>query len=127
LSENVYTLYLYKIEGGKMSKKVIRKVTAAVAEERVTTKLFMNGGSQAVRIPAKWKFESDTVELTFDPETHTIRISSQTREEAKAAFIALVKSLTEEEREEIKNWKLSRDLAVPTVRPEVAEFFKDKE
>ena len=74
---------------------------------------------------SKWKFDSDTVELTFDPENRTIRISNQTREEAKAAFIALVKSLTEEEREEIKNWKLPRDLEVPTVRPEVAEFFGD--
>ena len=108
-----------------MSKKVIQKAPATVSEERVTAKLFMNGGSQAVRIPAKWKFDSDTVELTFDPENRTIRISNQTREEAKAAFIALVKSLTEEEREEIKNWKLPRDLEVPTVRPEVAEFFGD--
>ena len=110
-----------------MSKKVIQKVTPPVTEEKVTTRLFMNGGSQAVRIPAKWKFESEVVELTFNPETRSICISSQTREEAKAAFIALVKSLTEEEREEIKNWELPRDLSVPSVRPEIAEFFKDQE
>lgn len=110
-----------------MNKKVIQKTEAPVVLEKATTKLFMNGGSQAVRIPAKWKFESDVVELTFNPETHTICISSQTREEAKAAFIALVKSLSEEEREEIKNWALPRELSIPSVRPEVAEFFRDQE
>jgi antitoxin VapB len=110
-----------------MSKKVIQKVPETVAEEKVTTRLFMNGGSQAVRIPAKWKFESEVVELTFNPETGKVCISSQTREEAKAAFIALVKSLSEEEREEIKNWKLPKDLSIPSVRPEIAEFFRDQE
>jgi len=110
-----------------MSKKVIQKVPAPVTEEKVTTRLFMNGGSQAVRIPAKWKFESEVVELTFNPETGNVCISSQTREEAKAAFIALVKSLSEEEREEIKNWELPKDLSIPSVRPDIAEFFRDQE
>jgi len=110
-----------------MSKKVIQKAPEPEGEEKVTTKFFMNGGSPAVRIPARWKLESDMVELTFNPKTRTICISSQTREQAKAAFIELVKSLTEEEREEIKNWELPRNLSIPSVRPEVVEFFKDLE
>jgi hypothetical protein len=52
-----------------MNKKVIQKAEAPVVLEKATTKLFMNGGSQAVRIPAKWKFESDVVELTFNPDS----------------------------------------------------------
>ena len=109
-----------------MSKKVIQKTVAPVDEEKVTTKLFMNGGSKSVRIPAKWKFDTDTVELTYNPEARTVTISNQTREEAKAALIDLIRSLSPEEREEIKNWAIPRDVSIPSVRPEVAEFFREE-
>lgn len=37
-------------------------------------KTFMNGGSQAIRIPAIARFEGDEVELTYDTETELVTI-----------------------------------------------------
>ena len=108
-----------------MAKKVIHKVSEDVNEEKVTATLFMNGGSQAVRIPAKWKFDSETVTLTYNAKTRTICISYQDKEEAKAELIALIKSMTDEEREEIKNWAVEREVSVPKVNPDVEAFFRE--
>lgn len=41
---------------------------------KVATKLFRNGGSKAVRLPAQWVGDSETVELTFDEITGRITI-----------------------------------------------------
>lgn len=40
----------------------------------VQTKLFKNGGSKAVRIPASWGFDQDNVTMTFDELTRRILI-----------------------------------------------------
>lgn len=40
----------------------------------VQTKLFKNGGSKAVRIPANWGFDQDNVTMTFDELTRRILI-----------------------------------------------------
>lgn len=107
-----------------MAKKVIHRVTEDVNEEQVTATLFMNGGSQAVRIPAKWKFDSETVTLTYNPEKRSICISYQDKAAAKAELIALIRSMTDEEREEIKSWAVEREVSVPKVNPEVEKFFR---
>ena len=39
-------------------------------------KLFTNGGSQAVRLPAEFRFEGDTVDVRRDPLTGDVVISS---------------------------------------------------
>lgn len=40
-----------------------------------TAKLFMNGRSQAVRLPANFRFECDEVYIHKDPETGDVIIS----------------------------------------------------
>lgn len=38
-------------------------------------KLFKNGGSQAVRLPAEFRFEGDEVYIRHDPETGDVILS----------------------------------------------------
>jgi antitoxin VapB len=42
---------------------------------RQTAKLFMNGRSQAVRLPASFRFDCDTVYIRKDPETGDVILS----------------------------------------------------
>lgn len=42
---------------------------------RQTAKLFMNGRSQAVRLPANYRFDCDEVYIRRDPETGDVVIS----------------------------------------------------
>lgn len=39
----------------------------------VSTKLFKNGGNQAVRIPKRWSFDCDAVTMTRQGDTLVIR------------------------------------------------------
>lgn len=55
-------------------------------------KLFKNGGSQAIRIPAQWRFEEDEVFVRFDEDRKEL-IISQTKPEAMAGFFALLEKL----------------------------------
>jgi len=43
----------------------------------VTTKIFMNGGSQAVRLPAQFRFEVDEVYVRKNPKTGEVILSSK--------------------------------------------------
>lgn len=40
-----------------------------------TAKLFMNGGSQAVRLPAEFRFEADEVYIRRDPRNGNVILS----------------------------------------------------
>lgn len=42
-----------------------------------TAKLFMNGRSQAVRLPARYRFNTDEVYIRRDPDTGDIILSSK--------------------------------------------------
>lgn len=44
-----------------------------------TAKLFNNGGSQAVRLPAEFRFEGDEVYVWRDERTGDVVLSDQTR------------------------------------------------
>lgn len=55
-------------------------------------KTFMNGGSQAIRIPAIARFEGDEVELTYDTETELVTIKDIP---PKSALTKLVESWAE--------------------------------
>lgn len=44
---------------------------------RHTAKLFMNGRSQAVRLPVKFRFDCEEVYIRKDPETNDIIISQK--------------------------------------------------
>ncbi|NBR65483.1 MAG: hypothetical protein EBT65_06060, partial [Actinobacteria bacterium] len=116
----VYTHLL----GGKMIKKVIQKVSDT-AIESVVTRVFMNGGSQAIRIPAAMRVETEQVRISIDVDSGIISIEPLDKEQMKAAFIAQVKSLTKEERDEIKAMEFKRDVSIPKINPDVAAFFRD--
>ncbi|MET0333270.1 MAG: AbrB/MazE/SpoVT family DNA-binding domain-containing protein [Rhizobacter sp.] len=42
-----------------------------------TAKLFTNGGSQAVRLPAEFRFEGDEVYIRRDPRTGSVILSAR--------------------------------------------------
>ena len=42
-----------------------------------TAKLFMNGRSQAVRLPAEFRFEGDEVMIRKDPQRHDVNVSEK--------------------------------------------------
>lgn len=42
-----------------------------------TAKLFMNGRSQAVRLPSEFRFEGDEVNIRKDPDTGEVILSPQ--------------------------------------------------
>ncbi len=42
-----------------------------------TAKLFMNGRSQAVRLPAQYRFDADEVYIRRDPKTGDVILSSK--------------------------------------------------
>lgn len=103
-----------------MSKKVIQELIRN--DEAVSTRLFMNGGSQAVRIPAKWRFDSDYVEVHWDEVSESLVIRALSKDELKAAFIAQVKALTPEEKEQIReDFSFVRDQTPWTPNPKFAE------
>lgn len=52
----------------------------------VTTKLFRNGGSNAVRIPSGWLDPKLEVHMTFNQKTGRISISQDTAGDANSFF-----------------------------------------
>ncbi len=61
-------------------------------ETRVV-KLFKNGASQAVRLPAEFRFEGEAVYATRDAATGDVVLSSRPGKKAWGAFLALVHSV----------------------------------
>jgi antitoxin VapB len=57
-----------------------------------TAKIFSNGGSQAVRLPAEFRFEGDVVYVRRDPGTGDVVLSSQPRSNW-SSFMELRKKL----------------------------------
>ena len=108
-------------------KKVIQPLEETVSSDEVEipTTLFMNGGSQAVRIPARWKFEDVNVTVSYNAELDAVVIRKGTKEAAKAKLIELIKSLSDEDRKEIAKMRVKREVGVPKVKPEVEQFFKE--
>lgn len=48
--------------------------------ENSTAKLFMNGKSQAVRLPAEFRFEGDEVFVRRDPQTNEVILSPKPKD-----------------------------------------------
>lgn len=105
---------------------MIRKALDTVPES-VVGKVFMNGGSQAIRIPASMRVPTEQVRISFDPVSGIIILEPMDRDALKAAFIAQIRSLTKAERDEIKAMEFKRDNALIRINPAVAEFFKGAE
>ena len=112
-----------------MSRKVIKRVSDedTSTSEPVESKIFMNGGSQAVRIPAKWRFDSDEVLITWSDELGALVIRPGDKEAAKAAFIAAIRALTDEEREEVRRtFAIDRDRTPWRPNPELVKVLGSK-
>ncbi|AEG92066.1 antitoxin [Ramlibacter tataouinensis] len=62
-----------------------------MAETR-TAKLFKNGASQAVRLPAEFRFEGDEVYVTRDEATGDVILSDRPGAQAWAGFFELLHS-----------------------------------
>jgi len=91
---------------------------------KVVTKVFMNGGSQAVRIPAEMRFDSDEVVITFDKKTRAVTIRPVSADERKAAFIDSLRNASADERQELNSaFELNKEYSVPEINKRVADFF----
>lgn len=64
--------------------------------ETRTAKLFKNGASQAVRLPADFRFDGDEVFATRDPVTGNVTLSSQPGASAWTRFFELAASVEAE-------------------------------
>lgn len=62
-----------------------------------TAKLFKNGASQAVRLPADFRFDGDEVYVTRDERTGDVILSSQPSSYSWAALFDLLAELDESE------------------------------
>jgi antitoxin VapB len=63
-----------------------------MSEIRVA-KLFMNGASQAVRLPAEFRFEGSEVYVSRDAETGDVVLSTRPGAKAWNNFFALMKTI----------------------------------
>jgi antitoxin VapB len=64
----------------------------AQMQEIHKAKIFKNGGSQAIRIPAQWRFNSDEVFVRFDESLNALVIT-QRHPKPLANFFALAEKL----------------------------------
>jgi len=76
-----------------------------------TAKLFKNGRSQAVRLPAEFRFEGDEVQIRRDPETGDVILSPLNKSFADwlKDHERLLASMTEEERKALDEFLADRD------------------
>lgn len=92
--------------------------------ERKVAKLFQNGGSQAVRLPAEFRFDADEVYVSWDEATGDVILSS--RESSRNVwkeFIAFRDSL-DIPQEDLDAYMAERPMNQPVNRPSV---FADEE
>lgn len=61
--------------------------------ETRTARLFKNGASQAVRLPAEFRFEGDTVFVTRDDGTGDVVLSTRPGASTWQAFFALMETI----------------------------------
>ena len=62
-------------------------------QETHTAKLFQNGGSQAVRLPADFRFEGTEIYATRDDQTGDVVLSTRPGGRAWAEFFALMRTI----------------------------------
>jgi len=70
-----------------------------------TAKLFKNGRSQAVRLPAEFRFEGDEVRIRRDPDTGEVILSPLNRS--------------------LEEWMALRDRLLPQIPPEDLDALDD--
>ena len=79
-----------------------------------TAKLFKNGRSQAVRLPAEFRFEGDEVLIRRDQATGEVILSPRNRKFEE--WIKLRDRLIAEAPEEFESFEIPRDPAPPVER-----------
>lgn len=92
-----------------------------MAEIRVA-KLFTNGGSQAVRLPAEFRFEGDEVYVRRDERTGDVVLSERPKPATLEHFLQRVGDL-----DEAIDFPLDRPAHDPDERIPFAEFVEDAE
>ncbi len=56
--------------------------------ERKKAKLFQNGGSQAVRLPAEFRFDAEEVYISRDEATGNVVLSTESKRNGMREFMA---------------------------------------
>ena len=84
-----------------------------------TAKLFRNGASQAVRLPAEFRFEGNEVYATRDNETGDVVLSKRPGAQTWRDFFALMRTIDIPD-----DFMAERPMNVP---PRERELFKDDE
>jgi antitoxin VapB len=79
-----------------------------------TAKLFKNGRSQAVRLPAEFRFEGDEVIIRRDQLTGEVILSPRNRKFEE--WIKLRDRLIAEAPEEFESFEIPRDMGPPVDR-----------
>ncbi|MDZ4252405.1 MAG: AbrB/MazE/SpoVT family DNA-binding domain-containing protein [Sulfuritalea sp.] len=79
-----------------------------------TAKLFKNGRSQAVRLPAEFRFDGDEVLIRRDPVTGDVILSPRNRKFEE--WLKLRDKLIAEAPAEFENFEIPRDLGLPVER-----------
>jgi antitoxin VapB len=83
---------------------------------RKTAKLFRNGRSQAVRLPAEFRFEGKEVMIRKDPVTGDVILSQPHKPKSWDEFFARVAKAKKEAPEEFEDFMKDRKKSPPKVR-----------
>jgi antitoxin VapB len=81
-----------------------------------TAKLFRNGRSQAVRLPAEFRFEGKEVAIRRDPTTGDVILSEAHKPKSWDDFFAMVARLKAEAPEEFEDFMKDRKDEPPQER-----------
>lgn len=82
---------------------------------RKTAKLFMNGRSQAVRLPAEFRFEGAEVYIRRDPKTGDVILSTQEKpQKTWKDVLELIAKLKGQAPEEFEDFMRERPLNTTT-------------
>ena len=84
--------------------------------EAKTAKLFRNGRSQAVRLPAEFRFEGKEVLIRKDPETGDVILSEPRKTKSWDEFFAMVARLKAEAPQEFEDFMKDRHDEPPQER-----------
>lgn len=74
-----------------------------------TAKIFMNGRSQAVRLPAAYRFDAKEVSIRRDPKTGEVILSPRTRPADWGNFFERVAENAKKYPEEYQNFLVDRE------------------
>jgi antitoxin VapB len=81
-----------------------------------TAKLFRNGRSQAVRLPAEFRFEGKEVTIRRDPETGDVILSEPQKPQSWDEIFATIARLRAEAPEEFEDFMKDRQDEPPQER-----------